>query len=135
MSNIEHQEPKMTEQLFFSVLLAGKLIGHIKHLEQHGEGSFAAHLALEEYYKGANKIADKVIETFQGYQDRLITYDSTGLLLGWDMEAKQYLELVRVMIEDHRYEIIPKEQTHLHNELDNYVTLIDQITYKLSFLK
>ncbi len=129
------EEGVMTHELFFSVLLATKLIGHIKHLEQKGEGAYAAHKALNKFYDDVVDVADTVIETYQGYKKEIVKYTPIGLTVGWDMTALDYLETLRIMIEEYRYEMIPKEQTHIHNELDNLVTLIDGTIYKLTFLQ
>lgn len=127
-------ETTMTEKIFFSVILASKLIGHIKHLQVEGAGAFAAHKALNKFYDEIVDVADAVIETYQGYKKEIVEYDPIGLTIGWDMSALGYLETFRLMLEEYRYEFIPKEQTHIHNELDNLVTLIDGTVYKLTFL-
>lgn len=127
-------EMKMTPEIFFGVLVSADMMGHIKHLQETGEGSYAAHKALNKYYDEAIEIADAVIETYQGYKREIVEYDRKALTFGFDLTAMEYLEAIREMIEEYRYEVIPKEQTHIHNELDNFMTLIDGTIYKLTFL-
>jgi len=135
----EGSEPESTllESVFFGGIVSASMIGHIKHLQQEGEGSFAAHLALKEFYKESVKIADAVIETYQGYKKQITTYDLEFVaeLIARDVTALEYLEGLREGIQTNRYEVIPKEESHIHNELDNMVALIDGTIYKLTFLK
>lgn len=119
---------------FFSMLLGSKLVSHIHHLQCRGEGSFAKHKALEEFYEGANEIADTIIETYQGYSEELAKYNSEDLTYGLDMETLDYLKTLRQAIEDGR-KLPQLEASNLQNEIDNFITLIDQTVYKITFLK
>jgi hypothetical protein len=127
----------MTPEIFFGALVTAVSIGHIKHLQMQGEGSFAGHLAMLEFYKGAIKIADAVIETYQGYKKEIVEYDCEAFCdcVKKEVTALDYLNMLRETIQDYRYDIIPKKESHIHNELDNMVTLIDGVVYKLTFLK
>jgi len=113
-----------------SLLIAARPQGHIYHLQTK---SFAKHIAMDEFYKGIGKIADTVIETYQGRAGVV-----TGYKLGpmrEDEDCVGYLVELSSNIMAIRYDAIPKEWTNLHNEIDNALTLIDQILYKLKNLK
>lgn len=128
----ELDESNITPEIFFSLLVSAGSVGHILHLQAK---TFAAHKALQKYYEDVVEIADAVIETYQGWKKELVEYDNDTLGAGFDEQPVDYLQAFRIIIEEHRYDIIPKEQTHIHNELDNLVTLIDGTVYKLTFLK
>ncbi|SRR6266436_7263321 len=113
-----------------SLLMAARPQGHILHLQSK---SFAQHIALDEFYKGIGKIADKVIETYQGCFD--IVYGYKLGPMAEDDKPVAYLSSLKQSIQDIRYQAIPREYTNIHNELDNAVTLIDQVLYKLKNLK
>lgn len=134
---IEGADADVTKECFFGAIVSAGTIGHIKHLQQTGEGSFAAHLALDEFYKTVRKIADSVIETYQGYAKEIVKYDLTCMIDCADeaITAEDYLGDLREIIADYRYTYIPKTETHIHNELDNLMTLIDGVVYKLTFLR
>jgi hypothetical protein len=131
----EIKQLEITPEVFFGVLVSAGTISHIKHLQVEGEGSFAAHKALNKFYDEVVEIADAVIETYQGWKKQIVQYDADAIIAGLHSTPMEYLEGMRAMVEESRYDIIPKEQSHIHNELDNLVTLIDGTIYKLTFLK
>lgn len=113
-----------------SLLMAARPQGHIYHLQST---KFAEHIALDEFYKGIGKATDKIIETYQG---------AYGVIRGYKFEPMReddmpvaYLKELRIRITQLRYEAIPKEITNIHNEIDNAITLIDTVIYKLVNLK
>jgi len=125
-----------TLQEFFSMLLGSKLVGHIHHLRTEGEGSYARHKALNEFYDTANEIADTIIETYQGCKSKLVTFDNEALVHGTQFEDPlEYLTELRWVIEDGRKHPELAKESHIQNEIDNFITLIDQTVYKLTFLK
>jgi len=113
-----------------SLLMAARPQGHILHLQSK---SFAQHIALDEFYKGIGKITDTVIEAYQGCFSIVYGYKLGPMLE--DDKPIAYLTQLKQNIQDIRYQAVPREYTNIHNELDNAVTLIDQVLYKLKNLK
>lgn len=128
----EDNESLLTE--FFSMLLGAKLVGHIHHLQVKGVGSYAKHKALNKFYDEAGEIADTIIETYQGCDKELVEYEPEALVYGINMDALEYLEDLRVVIQEGR-KLEDLSESHIQNEIDNFVTLIDQTVYKLTFLQ
>jgi DNA-binding ferritin-like protein len=122
-------------QEFFSMLLGSKLVAHVHHFRVQGEGSFAAHKALQEFYEGAGEIADLIIEIYQGCTKSLVEFSEETLAFGSTMDTLEYLSELRWAIEEGRkLEVLAKE-SHIQSEIDNFISLIDQTVYKLTFLK
>lgn len=128
----EPTEPGLNEQQFFSLLLGAKLIGHVLHLQTK---EFATHIALDEFYKGSQKNADKIIEVYQGASSTIVQYESVYMTEGMFLEPLEYLTQLRAKICDNRYDIVPKELSNVHNEIDNFISTIDTAVYKITFLK
>lgn len=126
------QEAETARHEFFAMLIGAKLVGHILHLQTD---CFAKHIALDEFYKGAQKVADKVIEVYQGAMKHIVHYVPEYLYWGMDSTPVVYLQMLREEIQQRRYEVIPKDITNVHNELDNFITLIDTAVYKITFLE
>jgi len=120
---------------FFSLLLASKLIAHIHHFRVTGEGSYAKHKALNEFYDAAGEIADTIIETYQGCKKELVEFDTEDLMYGVNIDSLSYLRGLRAVIQLGRKNGKLRNESNLQNEIDNFVTLIDQTVYKLTFLK
>lgn len=119
---------------FFSLLLGAKLIGHIHHFKTTGKSSYAKHKALDEFYSEANDIADKIIEVYQGNQKELVCFDKEDLVYGLEEETLEYLNTLYQTIEDCRKHDKLKA-SNIQNEIDNFLSLIDQTVYKLTFLE
>ena len=51
---------------FFSKLFESREMTHVYHLQITGEGSYAGHKALDEYYNEVLDLIDDLIETYQG---------------------------------------------------------------------
>jgi hypothetical protein len=128
------EEDKMVidEKKFFSLILGAKLVGHILHLQCK---EFAAHIALDEFYKGTQKAADKIIEVYQGAVESIIEYDHVMLTIGMHEIPLSYLTQLREGICDNRYLIVSEELSNVHNEIDNFISIIDTAIYKITYLK
>jgi len=126
---------KVKAPYFFTLLITASAMTHIKHLQTTGESSFAQHIALDGLYKELPELADSVIETYQGATEKIVNYDSSAMSYGLTLKPLEYLKGLRKMIIDSRYDIISKEMSNVHNELDNVITALDGTIYKLTFLK
>ena len=125
-------EDKISEAAFFTYFMYAKVTAHILHLQSD---SFAEHIALDEFYKGSQENADAIIEIYQGATQSKVQYDTKVAFFGLELKALDYLLQLREIIENNRYLIVPKEMTNVHNEIDNFVSTLDQSAYKIKFLK
>ena len=113
------------------MFLHSRTQAHIFHTRVTGEGSFAAHTALQAYYEGIVPLIDGVIETYQG-QYGLIEYKEVN---GIDNDASKenmikYFDNLCKFLDKERKE--PKLQmSWLQNDLDNVASLLYSTKYKL----
>lgn len=49
-----------------AIMFLGRELAHREHLKVRGQGSYAKHKALNEFYEGIVDLADKFAETYQG---------------------------------------------------------------------
>ncbi len=120
-----------TMERIASMFLHSRTQAHIFHTRVTGEGSFAAHTALQAYYEGIVPLIDGVIETYQG-QYGLIEYKEVN---GIDNDASpenmiKYFDNLCKFLDKERKE--PKLQmSWLQNDLDNLASLLYTTKYKL----
>ena len=106
---------------------------HRLHLKVTGEGSYAAHKALGEFYDGLHGHADTLIEGYQGVAEKLLTYTNMPIrTLDTTADAVGYLRDL--------YNTINKLQgmmpySEIVNNLDLVKDSINSTKYKLLFLK
>lgn len=117
-----------------SVLLHSRTQAHVFHLRVKGPGSFAAHLALQEYYEGIIPILDGLVEAYQG-KNGLIFFDNVD-----DIDNGATLENI-VKYFDKIISIVDKlrkdkslQDSFFQNEIDNIVGLLYSTKYKLENL-
>lgn len=115
-------------------LLNGSTKVHLNHLLVNGQGSYAAHKAMNEFYDALPDIADSLAEGYQGITETLLTYPTIASLPTMtnaedcvDYLRELYSKVNRVQ-EACRY-------SELKNELDELKSLINSTKYKLIFLK
>lgn len=131
------EEPKKTSTVvsLFSKLFESREMAHIYHLQVNGEqGSLASHLALGSYYDNINELLDMMLEVYSAQYGIVDGYD---IIDTKDTRTKDKLEYFIELIEfiKHARKCILLEDTHLHNIIDEIVTLIYRTIYKLKFLK
>jgi DNA-binding ferritin-like protein len=106
---------------------------HRLHLKVTGDGSYAAHKALGEFYEGLHGHADTLIEGYQGVAEKLLNYTNMPIrTLDTTSDAVGYLRDL--------YNTINKLQTmmpysEIVNNLDLVKDSINSTKYKLLFLK
>ena len=106
---------------------------HRLHLQVKGEGSYAAHKALGNFYEGLHDQADKLIEGYQGVCEKLLTYTNMPIrTLDNTSDAVSYLRDL--------YNVVGKLQammpySEIVNNLDLVKDSINSAKYKLLFLK
>ena len=106
---------------------------HKLHLKVTGEGSYAAHKALGDFYEGLHGHADTLIEGYQGVAEKLLKYTDMPIrTLDTTADAVAYLRDL--------YNSINKLQgmmpySEIVNNLDLVKDSINSAKYKLLFLK
>lgn len=106
---------------------------HRLHLKVKGDGSYAAHKALGEFYDGLHGHADTLVEGYQGVAEKLLNYTDMPIrTLDTVADAVGYLRDL--------YNTINKLQgmmpySEIVNNLDLVKDSINSTKYKLLFLK
>lgn len=118
---------------FVAVLFLARDLAHRAHLKVRGQGSFAKHSALGDFYEAVTDFADKLTETYQGRTRKLL--DIPLLDNEFPGDIKESMIAQQEWIEENRYKAIPKEDTPLQNLIDEIVLLYLGTVYKLEFLE
>jgi hypothetical protein len=114
-----------------SMFFHSRTQAHIFHTRVNGEGSLAAHTALQVYYEAIVPLLDSVIETYQG-QYGLIEYKEVN---GVDNDAsienivKYFDNLCKFLAKERQDEKL--QMSWLQNDLDNIASLLYSTKYKL----
>ena len=119
---------------FVSTLFASRTQAHIFHLQTTGEGSFAAHSALNTYYDEIVGLADGLVESYQGKYGIITGYGNVALQEFQNCEGViVYFETLCMFVEKSRGMVC--QDSYLQNQIDTIVELIKSTIYKLRFLK
>lgn len=102
---------------------------HVLHLSTR---SFAAHVALQEFYDGLIPLTDRLAEAYQG-EYGLITFGVSAYRPYGD--ALALLDALREKIDACARKEFSEDDTHLNNVADELRALIASTQYKLRFLK
>lgn len=106
---------------------------HVFHLGVTGEGSFAAHKALNDYYDSVIGLYDGLIESYQGKYGLLKNYKSFKIVSYKNMKKViSYFENLVEEIEDNRDCC---DDSYIQNQIDTVQELIYSTIYKLKYLK
>jgi hypothetical protein len=114
-----------------SMFFHSRTQAHIFHTRVTGEGSLAAHTALQAYYEEIVPLIDGLVEAYQG-QYGLIEYKEVN---GVDNDASKenmvkYFDNLCKFLDKERKQ--PKLQmSWLQNDLDNVASLLYSTKYKL----
>jgi hypothetical protein len=114
-----------------SMFLHSRTQAHIFHTRVFGQGSFAAHTALQTYYEGIVPLIDGLIESYQGMHG-LIEYKAVS---GVDNNAEKqnmvnYFDKLCKFLESARKDEKLK-YSWFQNDIDNIATLLYSTKYKL----
>jgi DNA-binding ferritin-like protein len=124
----------MFEKLI-STLMASRDQAHIFHWQTTGDGSFAAHLALNGYYDAIPDMVDALVEAYQGKYGIVKGYTPADKFEEYEKStAVKYFKALATYI-DRAYNKIPKEDTNIINQLDTFKDLIYTTIYKLENLQ
>jgi DNA-binding ferritin-like protein len=103
---------------------------HMAHLKTK---SYAAHMALGEFYETLPGMIDTVAEQWQGLTGSLLSYPAlTVTPINTPEEAATYLQELHATVTKVQESITHSE---IVNELDVIKSCIDKTVYKLKFLK
>lgn len=131
MSQLKRSVSNAAVSQLASLLMSTNIQGRIYHLQST---TFAHHIALDEFYKGISKAQDTIIELMQGIYGIVRGYKMDTLRE--DNQPVEYLHELRSRISVLRVQLpITQPISNLQNEIDNAVTLIDTVLYKLENLK
>ena len=124
----------MFEKLI-STLMASRDQAHIFHWQTTGEGSFAAHTALNAYYDAIPDLTDTLVESYQGKHGIITGYTSADEFNEYDRTtAVKYFKGLAMFVE-RIYAKLPQEDTYILNQIDNVKELIYSTIYKLENLQ
>jgi hypothetical protein len=131
----QNSEPKkaMTVVQLFSKLFESREMSHIYHLQANNNGAYPNHKALEEYYDDIVDMIDDLIESYQGQYDIVEGYETINPSGVKDKTPLEYFIDLANCVKENR-KSIPMEDSHLHGNLDEIVTLIYKTIYKLKYL-
>lgn len=117
---------------FVGTLLHSATLAHIKHLQAIGEGSYATHQALGQYYEDIIELADALAEAIQGITGTII--DGYPDVFGNTPSAPlEYLKSLKAYVDKYREDM--PQASEIQNEIDNIANLINSTIYKLTFLR
>lgn len=111
------------------ILLTDRTVAHVAHLRT---GSYSQHMALGGFYDAVGGHADTIAETYQGRYLRLLSLAAVAAETPEDMVA--YLQGRAREIEALRYDVVPREDTTLQNQIDDALATYFSTIYKLAFL-
>lgn len=134
----EIEEEKSIPVKFFSKIFESREMAHMFHLKTQGDGSFAQHLALQDYYEGDNSILgliDDLVEVYQAQYNLVEGWDNIDKQSKISEEPLQYFIEVAEFVKRTRYSAISKEDAHIQAIIDEILNLIYKLIYKLRFLK
>lgn len=116
-----------------SELMNARTSIHKLHLKVTGEGSFAAHKALNELYDALPDHADTLVEGYQGAAEKILSYKEVSpRTLDTVADAVNYLRDIYAMV-NKLQGMLPYSE--IVNNLDLVKDSINSTKYKLLFLK
>lgn len=130
-SQVTQSEPAK----FLSKMFESREMAHVYHLQIQGEGSYAGHKALDEYYNDILDLIDELIETYQGQYGIVEHYDVINTDGTKTLDKIQYFTELAEFIKQTRKVAFLEEDSHLQNVIDEMVGLIYRTLYKIKFLK
>lgn len=118
---------------FASELMNSRTSFHKLHLKVTGDGSFAAHKALNELYDALPDFADTLVEGYQGAAEKLLKYtEVTPRTLDTVADGVGYIRDIYAMV-NKLQAMLPYSE--IVNNLDLVKDALNSAKYKLLFLK
>ena len=97
-----------------------------------GEGSDAAHRALQSYYEEIPELVDSVAESIQGAYGQLIP-PYKGTFINTQLDPLEYMKNVQQFVRTER-KLLPQD-SEVQNEIDAISGLLNSTVYRLKFLR
>ena len=121
---------------FLSKMFESREMAHVYHLQVKGEsGSYASHIALNDYYENILDLIDELAETYMGQYDIINDYQSIDTNGTNSKDKLEYFKELSEFIKSNRTTSFSPEDTHLQNIIDEMVSIVYRTTYKLKFMK
>ena len=115
-----------------SVLFHAHTQTKVFHLQTR---SFAAHLALGDFYDAIIDLTDSLVESLQGKHQELIVGYQTYELMNYVPETSvEFFLAIRDQLAEYRMQV-EADCPEIANLVDEITTLINSTVYKLTFLK
>lgn len=136
-ADVSSSEPTKSGKPDMGKLIADFLesvtVVHKAHLKITGEGSFAAHKAMGEFYDEISNLTDNIAESYQGVTEKLLEI-GTGEThtCNTAKDCVKYLNTLYAKVDAAQAACTYSE---INNDLDNVKSLINSTKYKLIFLK
>ena len=115
--------------------MASRDQAHIFHWQTTGEGSFAAHTALNAYYDAIPDLTDTLVESYQGKHGIITGYTSAEEFSEYEKTTVIKYFTGLAMFVERAYAKLPQEDTYILNQIDNVKELIYSTIYKLENLQ
>lgn len=115
-------------------LMNSATLTHMLHLSITGQGSYATHLALQEYYEGIIDPLDNLAEQYQGVSGMLLSFPGNISLNRFEdiTACINYMNGLYSQAEQLQAECKHSEVAAI---LDTIKEFINKLRYKLRFLK
>lgn len=118
---------------FIATLLHSATVTHMMHLAVEGEGSYAKHKALGDYYNGVVPLVDSLAEQIQGAYDEIIQPYPPAFGLPTLSNPLEYIKAIRDYVRTARDDM--PGDSEIQNEIDEIAKLINTTCYKLTRLR
>jgi DNA-binding ferritin-like protein len=114
-----------------SILMHSRTQAHVFHLGVSGPGAFAAHKALQKYYKEIVELVDGLVESYQGKHGLIKFRPVMGLDNNCDgSNIVSYFDKLIAIVETLR-KVPNLADSFIQNEIDNVTNLLYSTKYKL----
>ena len=115
--------------------MASRDQAHVFHWQTVGDGSYAAHKALNDYYDEIPDLTDGLVESYQGKHGIVKGYTPAEKFDEYDTSTVlKYFKALATYVE-RSYDKLDAKDTYILNQLDNVKELIYSTIYKLENLK
>ena len=114
-----------------SILMHSRTQAHVFHLGVSGPGAYAAHKALQEYYKEIVKLVDGLVESYQGKHGLIKFRPVMGLDNNCDGSniVAYFDKLISIVCVLRQAPNLA--DSFIQNEIDNVMNLLYSTKYKL----
>jgi DNA-binding ferritin-like protein len=124
----------MFEKLI-STLMASRDQAHIFHWQVTGQGSYATHKALNNYYDAVPDLVDGLVESYQGKHGIVKGYSPAEQYSEYDSSTVlKYFKGLASYVE-RCYDKLDAKDTYILNQIDNVKELVYSTIYKLENLQ